>query len=215
MDIARKVRAVVEETYYMEKLTAIGSTKRYRVDIHQGGKISRRPLRSIQRSYDPKYFGLYKSHSQAEEGSAGPREENIDQRGNILRGALFRFVLPLGVLVMLGAVWLVWRFLHPVPVQARPGDAAKSDSGQVAVVSLAKPALPEVSNEWRVIGYYDTGSSLSLVLSDGLRVRVLLNPPNVRFNGFGVESFLPNGEAVATWSGAKRAGFIEQAAAVK
>lgn len=58
MDIGRKVRAVVEETYRMEKLTVIGAPKRYRVDVCTGGQ-SRKVLRSIQRKYDPRYFVLY------------------------------------------------------------------------------------------------------------------------------------------------------------
>ena len=37
-DIGRKVRVVIEETYYMEKLTALGSSKRYRVDVYSGPK---------------------------------------------------------------------------------------------------------------------------------------------------------------------------------
>ncbi len=98
LDIARKVRAVIEETYGMEKLTAIGSTRRYRVDIFQGTRTSRKPLRQLQRSYEPKFFPLYSSHSQKKDGDADAKEENIDGRGNILKGALFKFVLPVGVL---------------------------------------------------------------------------------------------------------------------
>lgn len=212
MDIARRVRAVIEETYYMEKLTAIGSTKRYRVDVHQGGKTSRRPLRAIQRSYDPKYFGFYKSHSQAEEGGAGPREENIDQRGNILRGALFRVVLPLGLVVIAGAFWFLWKFFHPVeakPVQEQ-AKAERKPSG-----SHAKPDQTDVSQEWRVVGYVESGGSASLLVTDGQALRLLQNPPAVKVHSIGVESFLPGGEAVTSWSGRRRLGIIEQAAGEK
>lgn len=47
MDIGRKVRAVIEQTYRMEKATAVGSTKRYRVDIFTGAKIRGVPLRVL------------------------------------------------------------------------------------------------------------------------------------------------------------------------
>lgn len=213
MDISRKVRAVVEETYYMEKLTAIGSTKRYRVDIHQGGKTSRKPLRSIQRSYDPMYFGLYKSHSQAQDDSAVPVEENIDLRGNILRGALFRVVLPLGLVVMVGAVWMIWKFFHPV--DAKP--AAVEAAGQVKKADdlHVKPERKEVSEEWRVAGYVESGESYFIMVTDGQVLRQLMNPPKVRVTSLGIESFLPNGEPVTTWSGHKRPGIVEQAAGQK
>lgn len=212
MDIARKVRAVIEETYYMEKLTSIGSTNRYRVDIHQGGKTSRNPLRSIQRSYDPKYFGFYKSHSQAEEGAAGPREENIDQRGNILRGALFRVVLPLGLVVVAGASWFLWKFFHPVEVKMAQEQARAE---RKAADSHAKPERPEVSAEWRVVGYVESGASVSLLVTDGQALRLLQNPPAFKVHYLGVESFLPSGEAVTSWSGRRRPGIIETAAGEK
>lgn len=112
MDISRQVRAVIEETYRMEKLTAVGSSKRYRVDICQGGQ-TRRVVRQIQRSYEDKYFSLYKSHSGRKDGEAGPREENIDGRGNLLQGALFKIVLPVGAVVACLAIYTVWNFLHP------------------------------------------------------------------------------------------------------
>lgn len=212
MDISRRVRAVIEETYYMEKLTAIGSTKRYRIDIHQGGKTSRRPLRSIQRSYDPKYFGLYKSHSQAEEGSAGPREENIDQRGNILRGALFRVILPFGLVVVVGASWFLWKFFHPAETKTVQ---AQARSDNKTADSHAKPERPDVSSDWRAVGYVESGGSASLLVSDGQVLRLLQNPPAVKVHSLGIESFLPGGEAVTSWSGRRRPGIIEQAAGEK
>jgi len=211
MDISRQVRAVIEETYSMEKLTAIGSARRYRVDVCQGGQ-SRKVLRSIQREYDPKYFGLYQSHSGRKEGEACPVEENIDQRGNILKGALFRFILPLGALVMLLAIWTVWKFLHPEAKPAKPEDkpAAAVVSSQVSV-SPAKPTIDE-SDRWRVVGWFSLDSRIIVVLGDGNRQRVI-EPPNMKLTGSSLEAFLPNGEAVAPWTGGQgRGGIIDHAA---
>lgn len=210
MDIARKVRAVIEEIYSMEKLTAIGSTKRYRVDVHQGGKTSRRPLRSIQRSYEEKYFPLYKSHSQAQEGGAGPREENIDQRGNILRGALFRVVLPLGVLVMVGAVWMVWKFLHPAPVGSKLANEQAAGQPAKADVSQAKPAAPEVSDQWRVVGYYMAGAQFVVLLADHAgRSRLVYDPPQYQLKGLSVAVVLPEGTRATMYGGAGEGGLLQ------
>lgn len=207
MDMSRQVRAVIEETYYMEKLTAIGSAKRYRVDIFQGYRMTRKPLRSLQQTYEARYFPLYSSHSQKKEGDAEAREENIDGRGNILKGALFKIVLPLGAVAMLGAVWLVWGFFHPKP----KADPAKAEAQQKTPVQpvqgfAAKPSTPDVSNDWRIVGYYDNGAGLSLYLSDGKRPRVLHNPSSYKFSGMTVEAFLPSGEAVTSWSGGSGGG---------
>lgn len=206
MDMSRKVRAVIEETYRMEKLTAIGSARRYRVDVFQGGKTTRKPLRQIQRTYEDKYFPLYKSHSQAQEGAAGPKEENIDGRGNILKGALFKIVLPIGLLVMIGALWVVWRFLHPAP--ARPAVAAQLPA---APSTPPKPQGPSESADWRVVGYFDGASGTGFLLSDGSRGRVLLDPPNYKITAFSAETFLPSGDAVTSWGGKGRTGLIPQA----
>lgn len=206
LDISRKVRAVVEETYYMEKLTAVGSSKRYRVDIFQGTRTSRRPLRSLQRSYDPRFFPLYSSHSQKKEGDADAREENIDGRGNILKGALFKIIIPVGLVVMAGAIYTVFTFFNPKP-KAAQAVAGKPEASAPIKVSQ-RNNTPEVSNDWRVVGYYDNGSGLALYLSDGHRSRVLHNAPAYKVSGLSVEAFLPSGEAVTSWSGGKSGGFL-------
>jgi zona occludens toxin (predicted ATPase) len=111
MDIARRVRGVVEETYVMKKMTVVGSTKRYRVDIFSGTNIRRKPLRSIYRSYNKKYFALYQSHSQKGEG-ADAVEQNIDGRGNIFRRPFFIIILPAMLIGLILSVYYIWGFFH-------------------------------------------------------------------------------------------------------
>lgn len=206
-DIARRVRAVIEECYRMEKLTAVGAAKRYRVDVFQGGKIVRKPLRSIQRSYDPKFFPLYKSHSQAKEGGAGPVEENIDGRGNLLKGVLFKIILPLSIPVFIFAVWSVWSFLHPKDPKAtaspakgsepaKPGEQAKSG----ATVPAPAPKL-EMADSWRVVGYYTVGDSVRVALSNGHAMRYLVDPPKYRVAALSVNVELPEGGFATTYTG--------------
>lgn len=204
MDISRQVRAVIEETYSMEKLTAIGSTKRYRVDVCQGGQ-SRKVLRSLQREYNPKYFGLYSSHSGRKEGDADAQEVNIDQRGNILKGALFKIILPVGVLVLGVAVYTVTSFFKP---KDKPAAVAKAGETKPVELSHAKPSV-DLSNEWRVAGYFTNAAGVSVILKNAeQRTRVLHNPPNIKFTSAEVETFLPGGEAVASWTGAKSGGIV-------
>ena len=209
LDIARKVRAVIEETYRMEKLTAIGSTTRYRVDIFQGTRISRKPLRSLQRSYDPRFFPLYSSHSQKKAGDADAVEENIDQRGNLLKGALFKVVLPVGLVVFFGAIYLVVAFFNPKPKDIKPAAPEAKAAGieKQGQVSHAKPSV-DVSEEWRAAGYFVTPSGVGVYLIDERRARVLHNPPSYRLVGSEVETFLPSGEAVAPWSGTRAGSLV-------
>lgn len=213
MDISRQVRSVIEETYSMEKLTVIGSASRYRVDVFHRCNVKRRPLRQLQRSYDPALFGLYSSHSQRKAGDAAAREENIDQRGNILKSRLFLVVLPIGLVVLIIAVWSVWGFFHPKTAPALGEKAAV----QGEVVS-AKPAqsVPEPSEDWRVVGYYGDKGGLSFYLSNGERGRVLQHPPAYKVSGVSYETFLPSGEAVSSWSGGSIGrGIIDKASGEK
>ncbi|KAF0162991.1 MAG: zona occludens toxin [Rhodocyclaceae bacterium] len=206
LDIARKVRAVIEETYGMEKLTAIGSTKRYRVDVFQGTRTSRRPLRQLQRTYDPRFFPLYSSHSQKKEGDADAVEENIDKRGNILKGALFKLVLPVGLVVAIFAVYTVYSFFNPKP-KDKPAAVAKASESKPGDVSHAKPSV-DVSDEWRAAGYFVTPAGVGVYLIQEGRARMLHNPPSYRLVGSEVETFLPSGQAVASWSGSRPAGLV-------
>lgn len=215
MDASRQVRSVIEETYRMEKLTAIGSTKRYRVDVCQRGQ-SRRVLRSLQRSYEEKYFALYTSHSGRKEGEAGPKEQNIDQRGNILSGALFKIVLPVGAIVAGFAVWTVYSFLHPessTPQAVKNGDQAPASAQVTASASSGRKhsSDPDASENWRVVGWI-SGQRMRVILSDGQRQRIV-EPPNWKLTGMSLETFLPGGEAVTPWTGNVQRGLIERAAA--
>ncbi|MDR2924454.1 MAG: hypothetical protein LBU76_00590 [Azoarcus sp.] len=135
-DIGRKIRAVVEETYYMEKLTVVGAAKRYRVDIFSGARKYRdAPFRSLQRAYNPNYFCLYQSHSQKGDGSADAKEVNIDDRGNIFKGKFFRLAVPLAVVLFGAGIYRLVGFFGTAPV-SKPGVAAVP----VATQSTSSPA---------------------------------------------------------------------------
>lgn len=198
MDISRQVRAVIEETYFMEKLTAIGSAKRYRVDICPRGQ-SRKVLRSIQREYDPKYFSLYSSHSGRKDGDAEAYEQNIDKRGNLLAGALFKFVIPVGVVVFLFAIYSVYGFFNPK--KAEPPQTTVKPSNPTTGETPQNHRTPDnTSTENRVAGWIALDGALIALVSDGNRVRKL-RPPNFKLDGNDLETFLPGGEPVTPWSG--------------
>lgn len=206
LDLSRSVRSVVEETYYMEKLTAVGMSSRYRVDIFQGGKKSRKPLRSMQRSYNKDLFCLYSSHSQKKDGGAEAVEENIDKRGNLLSGVLFKVILPLALLVGGFGVWVVWGFLHPNGKEAPKGkeiaQVTKQESGE-KVAAPAQDARPEVSDEYRVLGWYSAGGVFRVVLSDGKNTRFIHDPHGFKVSPVSVEVLLPEGGAASSWSGGR------------
>lgn len=201
LDLSRSVRAVVEETFSMTKLTSLGMTTRYRVDVYAAAKM-RNVLRSYQRSYEDKYFPLYKSHSQAKEGDASAVEENIDGRGNILKGPLFKIVLPIGFFVLCLSIWSLWRFFHPKPKTEISSAVSQAKSEE------KKNNISE-SEEWRIVGWsqYKTNTYFLLASTSG-RNRFVVAPPNFKITSFTAELLLPNGDAVTNWSGGSKGDLI-------
>ena len=191
-DLDRKLKVVVENTYRMSKHKALGSTTRYRVDIYTSYKTTKSPYRSLQRKYNKEIFALYQSYSQG--GGQSGNEVAIDGRANIFKGALFRLVLPL-MLIMFGfAVWQLWGFFHPAPPKTAAPDKAKSAPGQPAnqgasgtpatkgtpsanqSPATSTPATNTDESPWRVAGHYTFGLNTHVVITRGAAVRTLINP---------------------------------------
>ena len=214
MDLSRDVRSVVEETYYMEKLTAIGSSKRYRVDVHQGGKKTRSPLRQIQRKYNPELFPLYSSHSQKKDGAADAVEENIDGRGNILKGVLFKIVLPLMLPLLIGAVWFLWGFFHPketkeADTKTTPAAEVKAGDSSSKKHNDASPPAPD--EKYKVIGWYSVGGVQRVILTDGEESRFIVAPPAIKLTSVSTEVMLPDGSIATSWTSIKKSrGIVPQ-----
>lgn len=204
MDIGRKVRAVIEQTYRMEKATAVGSSKRYRVDIFTGGKVRGAPLRQLFKTYEAKYFPLYQSHSQKVAGSVDAVEKSIDGRGNILRGALFKIVLPLVLLFGAVGIYFVWGFFHRETVPPKSDSLVSSAPVVTSVSKKVLPADSAVSSEWRVYGWFTGRSGMVAILqhNDG-RLRHEYMPSNMRIHGLTASLSLEDSR-VTNYSGQPR-----------
>lgn len=212
-DLARRVRAVVEETYRMEKLTAVGMDRRYRVDIFAGCTGRPKFLRSLQRTYEKKYFPLYKSHSQAKDDSAGPKEENIDRRGNIFGGAMFKIILPLMIPLAIGCIYMIVKFFDPEthkvksekPSSDKSASASAENQNSASATPKAppKPPEPSYSSRWRVVGYYQQplNRRVVYVLSDNSGViRHEYSPDS--YQSFGLSQKLTiRDEIITEWTG--------------
>jgi len=202
-DLDRKLKVVVENTYRMHKHKALGSTKRYRVDIFGGYQTRRSPIRQLQRTYNPEIFKLYQSYSQG--GGKGGKEVAVDDRSNIFKSPLFRVVLPVMLLLLAFSGWRLWSF-------SPPADAEPSEQ-PVAAQEAAKTPPPKpsstVSAEWRLAGYYATRGGYMFLLSDGTgRFRYLVNPPNFKLQGPSISVVTDEG-VFTTYSGpTKSAGFL-------
>lgn len=148
-DVNENIRDVVQETYHMTKNTAVGSDKTFHVDVYaRGSEMKRDLLRSFPGVYDPIFFDFYKSHSQAQAGSL-PREESVDKRSNILKGPLFKIVIPVMLVVGVIGAWQIFGYFgksKPVPQSAVENTPVNGPAAPVAQ-SASSNVGP-----WRVVG---------------------------------------------------------------
>jgi zona occludens toxin len=200
-DIHRQIRYVVEETYRMTKLTVVGLSNRYRVDVYSRYKIVKTPLRSYQRTYESKYFPLYSSHSQKSADSANAREVNIDKRGNILGGKLFIFVLPALLLLSIFALYKAWAFFHPA---AKPKETI--NNAQAGAVPVASSSLPQTPNgqstskfsTWKMHGFYTVKGIVTVVLVDESGAYRFVHNPDFAISGLDQKVYV-DGQPANNW----------------
>jgi len=98
-------RDLVATTYISKKMSSIGFSKSFRIDVYQGSISGLKPpkhalLRQIPGKYKPKIFQYYKSHTKSD-GGAG-KESGADGRANALKGSLVLLVLFVLVTVPVG-----------------------------------------------------------------------------------------------------------------
>lgn len=202
-DVIRKIRSVVETTYVMTKHIELGTDKHYRIDIYSRAITHRvMPINSYQKSYDPKYFGLYKSHSNSEEGVEAV-EKSIGRKATIWNKPIIKFGMPLAMIFFCVSFFLLWRFFHPTE-QGKKNEIAKETSG-VSVPVVAKPAeqLALIANDkWRVSGWFIDGMVFTVILVGQGGVVRHVYPVQYKFKGRDLQVQLPEGGFATTYGGA-------------
>jgi zona occludens toxin len=216
LDIARRIRVVIEETYYMEKHVLLGMNNHYRVDVYSGTRLSSVPVRSFQRTYDPDFFVFYNSHSQKQEGGTDAVEVNIDGRGNILKGWFFRIVIPLSVIVLFFSIYYVWGFFSRPATKSLPDNKGKVQnpvtSSPVSVPSSRVNLIPKdkiselLSTSIPRLAYYSKSGSIvrariEFIDSSGVarhysQDTLLMYGWRLFFSPDGSAAFLSNGQEI-------------------
>lgn len=197
MDIGPPVRRVVEESFRMTKLTVIGSPKKYRIDVYSGAQgRDDKPLRQFFRTYDPKFFRMYSSHSLKKEGQEA-KEENIDQRGNILNHPGIKYGVPAGILAFIFVVWLgissFSKMMSPEVPDAENGQAPARENLEKNSAT-PKPEKNNVDIQGKIRAFVSAPSGTVVVTNES----ILLNPPAAKITPLTVEVFSPDGRLYIT-----------------
>lgn len=152
--LASFARGLVEETFRVRKLSALGMSKSYMVDVYRGGVTGANPpervrVRQIPGKYKPSVYRFYQSHTKREGEGSGANEAAMDRRGVLWRSPMFWLGGPVLVVLFGFGVWKVWGFLHRSPVKA---SKSSSPAGVVGSVARGVAAAPWAGAEWRVVG---------------------------------------------------------------
>lgn len=146
--MATFARNLVETTYRTVKLSAVGSSKKFRVDVYQGCVTGPNPpersrVDQLFGSYKEKVYKYYVSQTQSD-GSHGS-EKKSDSRGNILTGQWLWLSL---ILIAFLSIFVFFALSSVIDSYSSPGSNSNSSSSSDTVpsVSTSLPAsLPSSS----------------------------------------------------------------------
>tara|TARA_B100001079_G_scaffold264069_1_gene268062 strand:- start:1889 stop:3004 length:1116 start_codon:yes stop_codon:yes gene_type:complete len=210
-------RQLIEETYITRKLTNLGSTKKFRVDVYSGAiKGDSRPktrhLNTLYGQFSPKTYALYKSHTMSKSGSAGS-ELKPDKRGSLFANPAIKFGVPiLAVLLVAGVYFSVQVFTGGVlspkaedhKESSGTGGSAPSSVVQTGAPAHQKNAVytgPVYSKTWRLSGVVEGGDYMRVMLVnlDGA-TRVVSSANCGRYADTGELYCHLNGERITQWT---------------
>lgn len=188
--ISAFARQLVEQTFIHTKLSSVGLSKSFRVDIYNGSHTGQRPpdnqrLNQVFGTYKADVYKFYKSHTLSEGDGGATNERKIDGRGNIFRRPIWWIG---GAFVLVGGWWGISAASSGLdkdesklfgdrkgqPTEIQPsGTVSGGVAGIVGGMKSAAPVAPVTA--WRVLGWVvmesGTGSAL-LLAQDGRQAQV-------------------------------------------
>ncbi|OOF45592.1 hypothetical protein BKK52_12325 [Rodentibacter trehalosifermentans] len=168
--LPRFIKDRIEMTYQMSKLTALGMSNRYRVDIFTGAKTTKtnRTLQ-LQRKYDKEIFQLYKSY----DGENG-KENVVDGRGNILKSFQFKAMIAFVLILFIVGIYAFKSFfpseqetsskaLTPTKQEEK---SVTTSQGKILNSSFYPPIHLKLSDKWRITGELTKNGNAFVILAD-------------------------------------------------
>lgn len=226
--VAAFLRDLVEETYIARKLSAVGQSRKFRVDLYAraatGSKPRGAPLRQFYGTYKEEIYKYYISHTHNKTTYAAGMEEKPDQRGNIFKSPLFYIGLPLAVVVIVFCVSSLYSFFRP-DISVKEETIPQPDSGapirpvgtsmppgQYVKTNVTHPhvqwqldkdldvnRLP-LSDEWRIVGVIND----TYILSSERRGERFIHQSKCAGFVTTREQFCVIGGRLVTWYSAER-----------
>lgn len=140
-DVLALWRRRIDQKFDFLKLTALGSSNRYRVTVYKGQghdeyvKVGDRICK-----YDSRYFGTYASHVSDDTDTA----TYTDGRVNVLKSGFVRFGLPVVVVLGVWGAYSATQFFSPDRIQKKPPASAESSAPVKPSSGASVPVVPSV-----------------------------------------------------------------------
>lgn len=172
--LGKFARDLVEETFRTVKLTSLGASGRYRVDVYSGPMAGANPpsskrVRQLLGKYRPEVWQWYQSHTMSESGESGANEGKVDRRGVIWRSPVW-WVGGLVVLACLGyGIYAVTSFFG----KPRAAKVAVEKPRSVPAAGGTKSGQNVHRASWRITMEVTGGARDIVALEDGKRYVIL------------------------------------------
>lgn len=201
-DLHRQLRSVVEMTFVTKKLKELGLNRSYRVEMYEGGKVTKaNRVDTFSKMYSKAIFPLYQSYA----GAKG-KERAIDKRQNKLTNLRIWFIF-LFMLVIVGVSgWYITGFFRGEHLKANkpPTPATQASLNSQDPLPRLDPAL---SNDWRIAGRYNVGNEHFVVVTDNAG-RLRVESPSM-FQNVGIAAVgTIDGQRVTAWTGGRSGGSL-------
>jgi zona occludens toxin len=135
----------IDKLIHFTKRDAVGMPNSYSWESYKLSLKGLVKLRSGSGKYNPKYFGLYKSHVD----DSIDATNHQDDRANVFKSSAFTFYIPSFLLLLCFAVYYLYSFFHSAPANAAiPNKLPSSDSVVIGHVKsgqslhVEKPVQP-------------------------------------------------------------------------
>ncbi|MCI3206457.1 MULTISPECIES: zonular occludens toxin domain-containing protein [Pandoraea] len=199
-DLHRQLRSVVEMTFVTKKLKELGLNRSYRVEMYEGGKVTKsNRVDTFSKMYNKAIFPLYQSYV----GGKG-NERAIDKRQNKLANMRIWSIFIFMLCVVGVSGWYIMVFFRGdhLPVRKDHDATAPAENASSVLREVNQHFAPAMSADWRIAGNFSVGDERYIVVADDAG-RLRVESPSM-FQNSGIAAIgTVDGRRVTVWSGGR------------
>jgi len=179
--ISAYVKPLIDKTFMHTKLSHVGASGSYRIDVYQGARnfdkmAKEARLQEVFGQYKKEIFDLYQSHTMRQSEGSGANEKALDTRAVIWKRP---GIIAGGLICLVAVSWAVptiaGLFVDDAPAVSTP---IRQNSGASAPVARVR------GPDWRIAGFVDQGQNVIVLLSSSDGQHALMDGRECRRSRF-------------------------------